>query len=205
MITIKKYDNRRLYDTSASRYITLEELAETIRQGHDVRVVHADSGEELTQQVLAQIILESRGAARLLPVPLLTRLIRMGDDQLAEFFGQYMSWALEFYLQFKDRVEQWSPYNPFSEEGLAGPELFVRMLMERLDDSEEASRDSSEPEVTFVDALSPSDELEQPPESSADDDEANVERLRREIDELKKMIRSMRDEEPETDSVNASD
>jgi polyhydroxyalkanoate synthesis repressor PhaR len=193
MITIKKYDNRRLYDTSASRYVTLEEVADTIRAGHDVEVVHADTGEELTQRVLARIILESRGAARLLPVPLLTRLIRMGDDQLAEFFGQYMSWALELYLRFKDRAEQWAPYNPFSEDGLAGPELFVRMFLERIDSSSSPPEQRpSVPDVTDVEP--PSDEL--PPEVEPPPVETNdeVERLREEIDELRETIESMRDE-----------
>ena len=71
---IKKYGNRRLYDTESSRYITLEELAGIIRRGEEVRVVDAKSGEDLTTATLAQIIIEGRGAARLLPLPLLVQL-----------------------------------------------------------------------------------------------------------------------------------
>ena len=97
-ITIKKYSNRRLYDTSDSRYITLEELAQKIRDGHSVRVVDAKTGKNLTQATLAQIILESRRAARLLPVPLLIRLIRMSDETLSDFFASQMSAALDAYL-----------------------------------------------------------------------------------------------------------
>src|SRR4051794_35082758 len=91
---IKKYGNRRLYDTRASAYITLEELADKVRRGADVRVVDAKTNADLTQSTLAQIILESRRASDLLPVPLLVQLIRMGDDALAEFLGRYMSFAL---------------------------------------------------------------------------------------------------------------
>ena len=80
---VKKYSNRRLYDTSDSRYVTLEELAEKVRQGEDVRVVDAKTGEDLTAATLTQIIVEGRGAAKLLPVPLLTQLVRLGDS--AEF------------------------------------------------------------------------------------------------------------------------
>lgn len=69
--------NRRLYDTEASRYITLEELADRIQAGSDVRVIDAASGDDLTQATLTQIIIESRGAAKLLPVPLLTQMIRL--------------------------------------------------------------------------------------------------------------------------------
>ena len=99
MLTIKKYSNRRLYDTQESRYITLDELASRIRQGAEVRVIDARSEADLTQATLAQIILDGRNASRLLPVPLLMQLIRMDDDTLADFFGRVMSWALEVYVQ----------------------------------------------------------------------------------------------------------
>lgn len=98
---VKKYGNRRLYDTEASRYVTLEELADKIRKGSDARVIDAKTNEDLTQSTLTQIILESRGAGRLLPIPLLLQLIRLGDDALADFMGRYVSWALEIYLQTK--------------------------------------------------------------------------------------------------------
>lgn len=114
---VKKYGNRRLYDTDESRYITLEELAESVRQGKDARVVDARSGQDLTTATLAQIIIEGRGAGRLLPPALLVQLIRMGDDALAEFLGQYVTWALEIYLQAKQGM-QGSPFNPFGAYGL---------------------------------------------------------------------------------------
>jgi polyhydroxyalkanoate synthesis repressor PhaR len=97
-VIVKKYANRRLYDGEESRYVTLEELAAKVKRGADVRVVDAVSGEDLTQATFAQIILESRGGARLLPTALLVQLVRLGDDGLAEFFQRYVSWALEIYL-----------------------------------------------------------------------------------------------------------
>ena len=114
MRVVKKYSNRRLYDTEESRYASLDEIAETIRDGTDVRVVDVKSGEDLTQPTLAQIILESRGAARLLPTELLMQLIRMGDDALAEFMGKYVSWALEMYLTARRSAQAVSPYVPFA-------------------------------------------------------------------------------------------
>ncbi len=77
---VKKYGNRRLYDTEQSRYVRLDEIAERIRAGADVQVVDAKTGADLTAPTLAQIIFEDRNAARLLPVPLLLQLIRMGDE-----------------------------------------------------------------------------------------------------------------------------
>lgn len=111
---IKKYGNRRLYDTEASRYITLEELSARIRDGDDVEVVDAKTGQDLTQGTLAQIILESRGAAKLLPVPLLKQLVRMGDDALAEFFGRYMAWSLEIYVHMRHGTQSFMPWNPLA-------------------------------------------------------------------------------------------
>ena len=69
-VLIKKYSNRRLYDTTESKYITLDELTAIIRSGRDVRIVDAKTNEDLTQATLAQMILESGRAARLLPQPL---------------------------------------------------------------------------------------------------------------------------------------
>jgi len=108
---VKKYGNRRLYDTEQSRYVRLDEIAERIRAGADVQVVDARSGADLTAPTLAQIIFEDRNAARLLPVPLLVQLIRMGDEPLADFLGRYVSWALEMYLQARSGLG--SLYNPF--------------------------------------------------------------------------------------------
>jgi polyhydroxyalkanoate synthesis repressor PhaR len=64
---VKKYGNRRLYDTEQSRYVRLDEIAERVRAGADVQVVDAKSGVDLTAPTLAQIIFEDRNAARLLP------------------------------------------------------------------------------------------------------------------------------------------
>jgi polyhydroxyalkanoate synthesis repressor PhaR len=119
-VLVKKYGNRRLYDTDRSRYVTLEQVGEIVRAGEDVRVVDAKSGTDLTAPTLAQIIIEGRGAARLLPVPLLVQLIRMGDDALAEFLGQYMTWALEVYLQARHGAQSMSPFNPFLGSPFAG-------------------------------------------------------------------------------------
>src|SRR5258707_15198286 len=98
---VKKYGNRRLYDTSDSKYITLEELADKVRQGEEVRVVDAKTGEDLTASTLTQILVEGRRAARLLPVPLLIQLVRLGEATPAEFFGHDPRSALYTYLKAK--------------------------------------------------------------------------------------------------------
>lgn len=112
-VLVKKYSNRRLYDTDLSRYVTIDELTARIRSGVDVRVVDAATGEDLTQATLVQIILETP-ASRLMPAPVLTRLLRMQDDALAEFFGRHVATALDLYLFAKQGAQAVSPAFPFA-------------------------------------------------------------------------------------------
>lgn len=126
---IKKYGNRRLYDTGDSRYITLEELTAKIRGGTDVRVVDATDGHDLTQATLTQLILESGNAARMLPVPLLTQLIRLGDDALGEFFSRYVTAALELYLGARRGVRSLAEANPLARVPLGATDALARMWM----------------------------------------------------------------------------
>ncbi|MEW6430433.1 MAG: polyhydroxyalkanoate synthesis regulator DNA-binding domain-containing protein [Myxococcota bacterium] len=112
---VKKYGNRRLYDTESSRYITLEDLTQRIRDGAEVKVVDAKTGADLTQPTLTQIIIEGRGADTLLPASLLHQLIRLGDDVLADFLGRYVQGALELYLQARKTSQTLMPFNPFAQ------------------------------------------------------------------------------------------
>lgn len=122
---VKKYGNRRLYDTELSRYITLEELADRIRAGADIEIVDAKTGRDLTQATLTQLILEGP-AARLLPVPLLRRLLRMQDDALAEFFSKYVTGALDMYLAARDGAQQVVPYFPFASVPIQATQALLR-------------------------------------------------------------------------------
>jgi polyhydroxyalkanoate synthesis repressor PhaR len=124
---VKKYSNRRLYDPDQSRYITLEELADKIRKGADVQIVDAKTGQDLTQATLTQLILEGP-AARLLPVGLLRRLIRMHDDALAEFFSKYVTWALDLYLAARDGAQQVAPLFPFAGLPMQATHALLRLF-----------------------------------------------------------------------------
>jgi polyhydroxyalkanoate synthesis repressor PhaR len=128
-VLIKKYGNRRLYDTGDSRYVTLDELAAKIRSGADLRVVDAQSGEDLTQATLTQIVLETGNAAKFLPVQLLTQMIRLSDDALAEFFSRYVTGALDLYLQAKRGVQTIATYNPLTQIPMAATDALTRMWM----------------------------------------------------------------------------
>lgn len=89
MPVIKRYANRKLYDTESRRYVTLEDLAEFIRSGEDVRVVDHVSGEDLTSVTLLQVIFEEeKKIGGLLPQVFLTRLIRAGGEKFSALRGR---------------------------------------------------------------------------------------------------------------------
>ncbi len=96
MRIIKKYTNRRLYDTSSSSYVNLESLAELIRSGEMVKIIDAQSGGDLTRLILMQIILETQGALELMPVGLLHRMIRLGaHNPMHAMFRQQLAVGLD--------------------------------------------------------------------------------------------------------------
>ena len=128
-VLVKKYGNRRLYDTGDSRYVTQDELAAKIRTGVDLRVVDAQTGEDLTQATLTQIVLETGHASKFLPVQLLTQMIRLSDDSLAEFFSRYVTSALDVYLQAKRGVQALTTYNPLAQIPMAATDAIARMWM----------------------------------------------------------------------------
>jgi polyhydroxyalkanoate synthesis repressor PhaR len=108
----KKYANRRLYDTEKSAYVNLDDVMQVIRQGRNVEVVDAKTGEDVTAFTLTQIILEeSRNKNSLLPVPLLHLIIQYGENILGEFFEKYLGQTLKNYLSYKvaadDQFKKW--------------------------------------------------------------------------------------------------
>ena len=102
-IIIKKYENRRLYDTSASRYVNLDEIARMIRQGGEVTVLDAKTGEDLTRVILTQIIVEdARGAETGLPLELLRQMVVASDRATREFLSAYLETTLETYRKSEE-------------------------------------------------------------------------------------------------------
>jgi polyhydroxyalkanoate synthesis repressor PhaR len=102
-VIIRKYANRRLYDTGSRRYVNLEDIAGMIRQGVDVQVVDAKTGEDLTRVILTQIIVEdAKGQPTGLPLELLRHLIIASDRAGQEFLMWYLKSAFEAY----EKVQQ---------------------------------------------------------------------------------------------------
>jgi polyhydroxyalkanoate synthesis repressor PhaR len=130
VVIIKKYANRRLYDTESSTYITLERLAEMVRQKRQFQVLDAKSGEDITRSVLTQIIMdeESRGST-MLPVNFLRQLISMYGDQMQSVVPQYLEASLDALQrnqsQMREAMAGAFTANPFAEMARRNMELFT--------------------------------------------------------------------------------
>lgn len=106
LVVIKKYANRRLYNTETSSYVTLDDLASMVRSDRDFVVYDAKTGDDLTHAVLTNIIVEqeSRGdGPSMLPIPFLRQLIRFYDDSMAKMVPGYLQFSLESLAKEQDR------------------------------------------------------------------------------------------------------
>jgi polyhydroxyalkanoate synthesis repressor PhaR len=107
ILEIKKYPNRRYYDATHSRHLTLEEIRSLIQQGYDIRVIDAKTSTDITAQLLTQIILElDTPKLDSLPVPLLVRIIRMNDQLVKDFIEKYFNQALKSFFDYQRQIEE---------------------------------------------------------------------------------------------------
>ena len=105
-VTIKKYGNRRLYDTAGSRYVNLDDIAALIREGRDVQVLDAKTGKDLTRVTLTQIITEdAKDKPTGLPLELLRQLVVASDEVRQEFVMWYLKSAFDAYQKVQDAVQ----------------------------------------------------------------------------------------------------
>jgi polyhydroxyalkanoate synthesis repressor PhaR len=106
-LELKKYPNRRYYDATHSRHLTLDQIRDFIQQGYDIHVVDARTSADITAQVLTQIILElDTPKLDSLPVPLLVRLIRMNDQLIKDFIEKYFNQALKSFFDYQQQLEE---------------------------------------------------------------------------------------------------
>ncbi len=112
-IVIKKYENRRLYDTHNSRYVNLDGVAEMVRSGEDIQVVDSKTGEDVTRHVLTQIIVDgAKDPEQGPPLEFLRDLVRARDQAGRDFFQWYLKSAGEVYERMRDTMRT----NPFAPE-----------------------------------------------------------------------------------------
>lgn len=111
-IVIKKYENRRLYDTHSSRYVNLDGVAELVRGGRDIQVVDSKTGEDVTRHVLTQIIVDgAKDPEHGPPLEFLRDLVRARDQAGRDFFQWYLKSAGEVYERVRETMRR-SPFAP---------------------------------------------------------------------------------------------
>src|SRR4029079_12532628 len=134
-ITIKKYANRRLYNTGTSTYVTLEDLASMVKAGEDFLVHDAKTGEDITRQVLAQIILqqENKEGQSPLPIAFLRQLIRFYGDSMQMLVPRYLEVSIDSLTReqekFRDQISQafgMGGFGTMEEQGRRNMEMFER-------------------------------------------------------------------------------
>jgi len=139
-VVIKKYANRRLYNTASSSYVTLEHLSDMVKEGVDFVVYDAKSGEDITRPVLTQIIFEEEnrgGGQNLLPIQFLRQLIGFYGNQMQAFVPSYLEMSLESFSKqqerFRSQFGAMAPNATMSTAGLGAYEEQIRQNMALFD------------------------------------------------------------------------
>lgn len=137
---IKKYPNRRLYNTETSCYITLEDLFEKIRLGEDFEVRDAKTDEDLTRQVLTQIIFEQEAKGyNLLPISFLRRLISLyGNAQVSPMVPNYLDLTMENFMQNQEKLRQYA--NVGSWQDFTPMKMFESLTQQNMEMFESAMK-----------------------------------------------------------------
>jgi polyhydroxyalkanoate synthesis repressor PhaR len=125
---IKKYPNRRLYDTQTSTYITLADVKQLVLESEDFKVLDAKSGEDLTRSILLQIILEEEaGGAPLFSSVMLSQIIRFYGHAMQGMMGSYLEKTMSAFVEIQDRMQDQSKAF-YDAKGLPSPELWTQFM-----------------------------------------------------------------------------
>lgn len=141
-VTIKKYANRRLYDTESSTYVTLEDLCRMVKEDREFTVVDAKSGEDLTRQILTQIILEQElKGVNIMPADFLRGVIKMHDEQIGGVMQSYLDMTMKSFADNQERMRQYvndsmasfnasaiAPFQQMEELGRQNMEMFNQAM-----------------------------------------------------------------------------
>ncbi len=191
-ITIKKYANRRLYNTGTSTYVTLEDLATMVKAGENFVVYDAKSGEDITRSVLAQIIFEqeNKEGQNLLPINFLRQLIRFYGDSMQMMVPRYLEVSLESFTREQEKMRQQMAqafgvnvpsFGPMEEQVRRNMEMFQKTFSMFTPFARPATKEPSP---------GPSNEPGKPASSSDD-----IDALKRQIEEMQRKIDKISDKD----------
>lgn len=180
-IIVKKYANRRLYNTATSSYVTLEDLAKMIKKGGEFVVYDAKTGEDITRPVLTQIIVEEEQKGQnLLPISFLRQLISFYGDSMQFLVPGYLEQAMFAFARNQEQMRKslqdtfgMFPFSQFEEMGKQNMVLFERALKMFAPYAREGKSAAAPP----------------PPEAAGDD--PRLKRLEAQIDQLKRQLEEL--------------
>jgi polyhydroxyalkanoate synthesis repressor PhaR len=181
--TIKKYANRRLYNTGTSTYVTLDDLAEMVKRGEDFQVVDAKTGDDITRSVLTQIIVEQENKGpNLLPVTFLRQLIRFYGDSLQNLVPTYLDFSIDALAReqekFRNQMTQAFGVGPFAgldEHVRRNTEMFEQAMRMFLPFSAGRGSSSSRPAGA----------------SSTEGSSTDLDSLKRQLDEMQEKVKRL--------------
>ncbi|EKF42048.1 polyhydroxyalkanoate synthesis repressor PhaR [Nitratireductor indicus] len=193
-IVIKKYANRRLYNTGTSTYVTLEDLAEMVKRDEDFVVQDAKSGEDITHSVLTQIIFElenDRNGQNMLPVSFLRQLISFYGDQMQMVVPSFLEQSMLAFSKEQERLrEQMSKAFGTPSMDMMGMSAQMKMVEEQTRRNIEMFQNAMRMFSPTAPAASPARESETPSEGGRSDD---LRELRDQIAAMQRKIDSMGD------------
>lgn len=177
-ITVKKYANRRLYDTSKSTYITLNDIAEMVRENLDFIVVDAKTNEDLTHTVLAQIVLDQESQSpKMFPTDFMRKIIGMYDNNMQQFVPNFLTQAMDTLIQNQEQIQE-----QFSSS--------MGQMFPNRDQIDELSRRNMEMFENAMQMFNPFafPETQHDKATPANDKDAKIAKLEQEIAELRKTL-----------------
>ncbi|WP_425068447.1 polyhydroxyalkanoate synthesis repressor PhaR [Reyranella sp.] len=201
-VVIKKYANRRLYNTATSAYVTLDHLSQMVKDKTDFVVYDAKTGDEITRSVLTQIIFEeeSKGGQTLLPIPFLRQLISFYGDSLQGVVPQYLEMSMTQFARNQDQMRRYmqnafgfNPFQQFESMGKQNMAMFENAM--RMFNPFGTAPGAQAPGSGQASAPSPSSSPgaangHEParPESAAPSSDAAIDDLKRKLDELQSQL-----------------
>lgn len=182
---IKKYANRRLYDTGRSSYVTLDDLCEMVQEGHDFVVQDAKSGADLTRSVLTQIIVEQEARGQnLLPINFLRQLIGFYGDNIQSVVPNYLEHTLDIFTKNQEQIRE--NINKSLEGMNTMPTMGVFQKMPAsLEEINKRNIDMFQRTMKMFTPFAAMDASESDKEKRAEEIKKNIEELKKELDKLK--------------------
>lgn len=187
---IKKYANRRLYHTEISQYITLEDVAEMVRNGEELKVVDARTGQDLTRAILAQIVVEKEAnGENLLPVKFLREVIRMYSNHMRPIIPHFLDHSIENLMNNQDEFSKyWATQMDAAQKNMGMTKVPAQAVQKFNEGIEEVARQNMNLFETAMKIFSPFGPMSQHDKKQKIDDLRQQARtIQNRINELEKM------------------